>query len=75
MTNLSDSELAQIAIDSGLTPLALEVMMREHVPDVAITERYRIGLHTLAMIRKRWGLHHLSGREKSNVTIVRSVQQ
>lgn len=72
---MNDSDLAQIAIDSGLTPLRLEVMMREHVPDVEITERYRIGPYTLAMIRRRWGLHHLSGREKSNVTIVRSVQR
>lgn len=71
---MTDAELAQIAIDSGLTPLALEVMMREHVPDAAITERYSIGPYTLTMIRKRWGLHHLSGRDKQNVTIVRSVQ-
>lgn len=67
---MNDSEIAQTMIDEGLTPAVLQQLVQKHVQERAILAAFGIGAPTLAMLRRRWGLHHLSGRDKSNVTII-----
>lgn len=70
---MTDSEIAQTLIDEGLTPGILQQLLLKHVQEQAILAVYGIAAPTLAMLRRRWGLHHLSGRDKSNVTIIREM--
>lgn len=71
----TDAEITSRAIKNGLTPRALDQMVRSHVAEKAIASAHGLSLAQLKMIAQRWQLAHLLGREKSNVTIVRSCNE
>lgn len=62
---------AQEAIDAGLTPRQLEHLIRNKTPEWEIAAAYNMGMTELLRLMRRWGLDHLSGRGKTNVTIVK----
>lgn len=62
------------SIVSGLTPGKLEHLIREHASIDQIALAYRTDGSVVKMLMARWGLDHLSGREKSDVTLVRSAK-
>lgn len=63
------------SIASGLTPGKLEHLIREHASVDQIALAYRTDGSVVKMLMARWGLAHLSGRQKSNVRLVREAQQ
>ena len=58
------------AIAMGLTPGKLEHLIREHASVDQIAVAYRTDGSIVKMLLARWGLGHLSGREKSNVVLL-----
>lgn len=62
------------SIAMGLTPGKLEHLIREHASVDQIALAYRTDVSVVQMLMVRWGLSHLSGREKANVTLVREVE-
>lgn len=65
---------AESAISDGLTPRKMEFMLRNGCPLDEIAMTYYVDVLTVRLLMKRWGLDHLSGREKSDVTLVRSAK-
>ena len=61
------------SIAAGLTPGKLEHLIREHASVDQIAVAYRTDGGTVRMLMARWGLAHLSGREKVNVTLTREM--
>lgn len=62
------------SIASGLTPGKLEHLIREHASVDQIASAYRTDGSVVKMLMARWGLAHLSGRQKSNVVLVRNCE-
>lgn len=62
------------AITNGLTPGKLEHLLRGHACVSDIAAIYLTDVATVQLLMRRWGLDYLSGREKSNVTLVRNCQ-
>lgn len=62
---------AQEAIDAGLTPRQLEHLIRNKTPESQIAAAYGMDVIELGDLLRRWGMHHLTGRGKTNVTIVK----
>lgn len=60
-------------IAMGLTPRKLEFLIRNHANLADIAVMYRTDGSVVQMLMVRWGLGHLSGREKANVTLIREV--
>lgn len=61
------------AITNGLTPGKLEHFLRGHACVSDIAAIYLTDVLTVQLLMRRWGLDHLSGREKSNVTLTREI--
>jgi hypothetical protein len=61
------------SIAMGLTPGKLEHLIREHASVDQVAVAYRTDVSVVKMLMARWGLGHLSGREKSNVILVREM--
>lgn len=62
------------AIAEGLTPRKLEFLLRNGCPIEEAAMTYYTDVLTVQLLMRRWGLDHLSGREKSDVTLVRSAK-
>lgn len=62
------------AISSGLTPGKLEHLLRGHACVSDIAAIYGSDVLTVQLLMRRWGLDHLSGREKSNVVLTRNCE-
>ncbi len=62
------------SIVAGLTPGKLEHLIREHASVDQIALAYRTDESVVKMLMARWGLAHLSGRQKSNVVLVRNCE-
>ena len=59
------------AIDAGLTPRQLEHLIRNKTPECEIADAYGMDVIELGNLLRRWGMHHLTGRGKTHVTIVK----
>ena len=66
--------IAESAIASGLTPRAIEWYLRNHTPLDEIARTHQTDVITVQLLISRWGVRHLSGRDKSNVILVRSAK-
>jgi len=62
------------ALSAELTPRKLEHFIREHAAVSDIAAAYRTDVLTVQLLMRRWGLEHLSGRQKSNVVLVRNCE-
>jgi len=71
----TDAEITSRAIKNGLTPRALDQMVRSHVAEKAIASAHRLSPAQLKMIDQRWQLAHLKKKKKSNVTIIRECRE
>lgn len=60
-------------IRDGLTPEKLRHFLDNHAPLVAIAAEYETDVPMIEFMMARWGFAHLSGRQKSNVVLVREV--
>ena len=63
----------ETALAAGLTPRKLEHLIRGHASVGDIAAAYQTDVLTVQLLMRRWGLEHLSGREKSNVVLVREA--
>lgn len=66
--------IAATAIASGLKPRTLEWCLQLHTPICEIARAYKTDALTVQLLMKRWGIDYLSGREKSNVTLIRGAK-
>lgn len=66
--------IAATAIASGLTQRTIEWYLRNHTPLDEIAQAHRTDVVTVQLLISRWGVRHLSGREKSNVTLIRGAK-
>jgi hypothetical protein len=62
---------AEQAITGGLTPGRLEWCLRNGCAIDEIAGTYQTDVITVQLLMTRWALSHFSGREKSDVVLVR----
>ena len=62
------------AIAIGLNPRRLDELIRGHASVEQVADCYAIEVQQVERLMERWGLGHWSGREKSNVRLVREPQ-
>ena len=62
---------AEHAITAGLTPGRLEWLLRNGCAIDEIAGTYQTDVLTVQLLMTRWQLAHFSGREKSDVLLVR----
>ncbi len=63
----------ETAVSNGLTPVQLDHYLRNHCPLAQIATAHSLDVATVEEVMRVWGLAHLSGRDKSNVTLVREI--